>query len=101
MFNILAKLILEQDERSKTICGSKYQHVSISVILNRPWLDLEVVIWNEVRQTKKDKYLITLLTCDFFKKGTNELNYKTELQMWKTNLQFPGGKGGVNWRAGD
>ena len=44
---------------------------------------------------------MTLLICDFFKKGTNEVNYKTELQTWKTNLQFPGGKGGVNWKAGD
>lgn len=44
---------------------------------------------------------MALLICDFFKKGTNELNYKTELQMWKTNLRFPGGKGGVNWKPGD
>ena len=44
---------------------------------------------------------MTLLICDFFKKGTNELNYKTELEMWEINLQFPGGKGGVNWKAGD
>ena len=63
--------------------------------------DLEVVILTKVSQTKKDKYLMTLLICNFFKKGTNELNHKTELQMWKTNLQFPGCKGGVNWKAWD
>ena len=98
MFNILAKLILEHDERNKKVCRSEYQYVSISVILNRPWLDLEFVIMSEVSQIKTN---MTLLICDFFKKGTNELNYKTELEMWKINLQFPGGKGGVNWKAGD
>lgn len=98
MFNILAKLILEHDERNKKVCRSEYQYVSISVILNRPWLDLEFVIMSEVSQRKTN---MTLLICDFFKKGTNELNYKTELEMWKINLQFPGGKGGVNWKAGD
>ena len=38
------------------------------------------------------------------KKFTNELIYKTEveLQMQKTNLRLPGGKGegGINWKIG-
>ena len=36
------------------------------------------------------------------KKGTNKLIYKTEIesQMWKTNLQLPGGKwAGINWET--
>ena len=59
------------------------------------WMDLEIVTLSEVSQTEKDKYM-TLLICGIFKKGTNELIYKTEIepQMQKTNLWLPGGKGG-------
>ena len=33
------------------------------------------------------------LICGIFKEPTNELIYKTELQMSKINLWLPGGKG--------
>ena len=42
------------------------------------WTDLEIVILSEVSQTEKDKYHIISLICRIFKKGTNELIYKTE-----------------------
>ena len=41
------------------------------------------------------------LICGIYKMGTNELIYKTEieLQMQKTNLWLPGdGGGGINWK---
>ena len=41
------------------------------------WMDLEIVILSEVSQTQKDKYHVILLTCGIYKKGTNELIYKT------------------------
>ena len=33
------------------------------------WMDLEIVILSEVRQTQKDKYHTILLICEIFKKG--------------------------------
>ena len=50
------------------------------------WMDLEIAIPSEVSQTEKDKYHLVSFTCEIFKKGTNELIYKTELQMQKTKL---------------
>ena len=52
------------------------------------WLDLEIPILSEVSQTEKDKYHMISLTCGIFKKATNELIYKTkiELQIQKRNL---------------
>ena len=44
------------------------------------WMDLEIVILNEVNQTEKDKYHKTSLICGIFKNGTNELIYKTEIE---------------------
>ena len=32
------------------------------------WMDLEIIILNEVSQTEKDKYLVILLICRIFKK---------------------------------
>ena len=43
------------------------------------WMDLEIAIPSEVSQTEKDKYHLVSFTCEIFKKGTNELIYKTEL----------------------
>ena len=61
-------------------------------------MDLEIVILSEVSHTEKYNYHMMLLICGIYKKGggTNELIYKTEikLQMQKTNLWLPGGKGG-------
>ena len=44
------------------------------------WMDLEIIILNEVSQTEKDKYLVILLICRILKKkkDTNEVIYKTE-----------------------
>ena len=68
------------------------------------WMDLEIVIPSEVSQTQKDKYHMILLICGILKKATNELTYKTkiELQMSKTNLWLSGRKwgGGINWESG-
>ena len=43
------------------------------------WVDLEIVILSEVSQTEKDKYMISLI-CGIFKKATDELIYKTEIE---------------------
>ena len=42
-------------------------------------MDLEIVItkWS---QTQKDKYHMISLICGIYKKGTNELIYKTEVE---------------------
>ena len=54
------------------------------------WMDLEIVILSEIRQTEKDKYHMTSLICGILKKRgvMNVLIYKTqiELQMQKKNL---------------
>ena len=42
---------------------------------------------SEWSQTEKNKYIISFI-CGIKKNGTNELIYKTELQMGKTNLQL-------------
>ena len=44
------------------------------------WMDLDHVIQSEVSQKEKNKYYMTLLICGIFKKGTNELTYKTEVE---------------------
>ena len=53
------------------------------------WMDLEIII---LSQTENDKYHMIPLICGILIKGTNELNYKTEieLKMQKTNLWLPG-----------
>ena len=33
------------------------------------WMDLEIVILSEIRQTEKDKYHMTSLICGILKKG--------------------------------
>ena len=50
------------------------------------WMDLEIVILNELN-SDKDKYHMILLICEILKKGPNELTCKTEteLQLQKTN----------------
>ena len=53
------------------------------------WMDLEMVILNEVSQTEKQiSHDITYVWN--LKQGYNEFIYKIELQMYKTNLRFPG-----------
>ena len=41
------------------------------------WIELEIIILNEVNQTKKDKYCISLMW--ILKNDTNELIYRTEI----------------------
>ena len=56
---------------------------------------LEIVILSEVSQTKKDKYHRISLVCGIFLNGTNELIYKTEIELQSQGYQ--GGKGeGIN-----
>ena len=44
------------------------------------WVDLEIVILSEVSQTEKNKCHMMSLICRIFKKVTNELVYKTEIE---------------------
>ena len=55
------------------------------------WMDLEIVILIEVNQRDKDKYPMISLTCGIYKKDTNELIYKAEIEskIQKTNLCLP------------
>ena len=45
------------------------------------WMDLEILILNEVSQTAKDKYHMISLICGISKKATNELIYKTKVEL--------------------
>ena len=42
------------------------------------WMDLEIVILNEVIQTEKEKYHMTFLMWSLKRNDTNERTYKTE-----------------------
>ena len=55
---------------------------------------------SELNQTEKDKYHMVSLICDILKNGKNELLYKTESQMYKTNLWLPRGEWGKD-KVGD
>ena len=44
-------------------------------------MDPDIVILSEVSQTKKDKYHRISLVCGIFLNGTNELIYKTEIEL--------------------
>ena len=58
------------------------------------WLDLEIIILNEISQTEKYKYHMISLICEIQKNDTNELIYKAEIdsQIQKTNSQLPKGR---------
>ena len=43
------------------------------------WMQLEMITLREVSQTEKDKYHMISLICGIYKKETNKLTYKTEL----------------------
>ena len=67
------------------------------------WMDLEMVIVSEASQTEKDRCNTGLLTCRIWEKGTNELIYKTELElqmMQKTYLLLSGVIKSINWEIG-
>ena len=59
------------------------------------WMDLEIIMLNEVCHLEKKYHLISL-TCGIQKKDTNELIYKAEIdsQIQKTNLWLPNRMGG-------
>ena len=59
------------------------------------WMDLEIVIVSDVSQTEKDKYHMILLICGILKTGTNELIYKTEIELTdvENKLMVTRGKG--------
>ena len=69
------------------------------------WMDLEIIILNEVTQDN-DKYYMISLICGIFKNDISELIYKTEIdsQTQKTNLPLPkgiiGGGKGINQELG-
>ena len=50
------------------------------------WMDLEIVILSEISQTEKDVYNIILLIHGILRSDTNELTYKTDSPMYKTNV---------------
>ena len=57
------------------------------------WIDLEIIILNEISQTEKDKYRIDITEMWNLKKKKNELIYKTELDPQAENkLWLPKGK---------
>ena len=56
-------------------------------------MDLECVIQSEVSQKEKNKYRMISLTYGILKNSTDELIYKTESQMWKTNMIIGGKEG--------
>ena len=44
------------------------------------WAELEMIILSEASQTQNSKYHMISLICGMFKKSTNELIYKTEIE---------------------
>ena len=40
------------------------------------WMDLEIIILSEIRQTEKEKYHMISLICGILKNYTNELIFK-------------------------
>ena len=50
-------------------------------------MDLEMIIWSEVKSQ------MTSLICGIFKKGTNELTYKTEIESQMQGTNQPGREG--------
>ena len=45
------------------------------------WMDLEIVLLSGVSQKEQDKYCMISLICGMLKNGTNELIYKTEIEL--------------------
>ena len=45
------------------------------------WMDVEIVILSKVSQIEKDRYHMIMLICGILKNGTNELIYKTEIEL--------------------
>ena len=66
------------------------------------WMDLQIVILSEYSQSEKDKYHSNIYVWNQKKKGTNELIYKTEieLKMQKTNTVTWGKVERNKWEIG-
>ena len=69
------------------------------------WMDIEIIILNEVSQKEKDKYHNDIIYVWNLKYDTNELIYKTETvsQTWRTDWWWPRGRGhggGMDWEFG-
>ena len=53
-------------------------------------MDLQIITLNEVSQTEEDKHhMISLICGSQFKNERNELIYKTDSQISKSNLWLP------------
>ena len=74
------------------------------VSFEETWIDLEMVIQNEISQGEKNKYCIISLICGIQKNGTNELICKAEIETktQRTNLRTPRGerRNGMDWEIG-
>ena len=46
------------------------------------WMDLEIIILNKVSHIGKNEYRMILLLHGFLKNDTNELIYRTEIDLW-------------------
>ena len=68
------------------------------------WLDIEIIILNEVSQKEKDKYCILMHICGIWKNSIDELICKAEIETktWRTNVWITraGGGGGMDWETG-
>ena len=67
------------------------------------WIDLEIIIHNEVNQKEKNEYCALTHICGIQYNGTGELVCKAEIesQMQRTNEYQGGeGQGGMNWEMG-
>ena len=62
------------------------------------WMDLEIVIVNEVGQTEKDKYYMILLICRILKKkGTNKvMDVENKVKVTKGEWE----REGISWETG-
>ena len=60
------------------------------------WMNQKIIITSKVSHIGKNEYRIILLLHGFLKNDTNELIYRTEIDLWtqKTNLWLPRGKEG-------
>ena len=66
------------------------------------WRDLAIVILNEVKSDRERQISYDIAHMWNLKKnGTNEVIYKAESQMQKTNLWLPGSKVGRRDKLGD
>ena len=56
------------------------------------WMDLEITVLSEVTQTRTNIICYYSYVESNLKNDTNELTYRTDLQISRTNLWLPKGK---------